>query len=330
MLLRSYMMVLFTLLSCSLLEAQDVHIHVSPTSTGTTASTDDFPTIQMALDHAPDVGPRGRLYLHIAPGTYRERVWVSPLRARTTLLGTGSDPSQVVITAAQNAKTSQSTFFSETVEVNGDGFQADNITFENTAGNNGQAVAIAVHSDRAIFKRCRFLGDQDTLLANFGRQYYVDSYIQGGVDFIFGNAAAVFEKSEIHIARPGYLTAQSRTQPWQATGFVFQHSRVTADDFGDKVFYLGRPWRLYSRVVFLDTELPASLSPEGWSPWKHGDEPRDTFYAERNSSGPGARAESRVSWSHQLTARQAIPFGTLEFLAGKDHWNPVREAANLP
>ncbi len=328
--LRSTRIFLFTLLFCPCLKAQDVHVHVSPTSTGTTASTDDFPTIQMALDHAPDVGPRGRLYLHIAPGTYRERVWVSPLRARTTLLGTGSDPSEVVITAAQNAKTSQSTFFSETVEVNADGFQADNITFENTAGNTGQAVAIAVHSDRAIFIRCRFLGDQDTLLANFVRQYYVDSYIRGGVDFIFGNAAAVFEKSEIHIIRPGYLTAQSRTQPTQATGFVFQSSRVTADDFDGKAFYLGRPWRLYSRVVFLDTELPASLSPEGWSPWKRGDEPRKTFYAERNSLGPGARPESRVPWSHQLTARQATPFATRRFLSGKDHWNPVREAANLP
>jgi pectinesterase len=312
------------------LRAQDVHVHVSPTSTGTTASTDDFPTIQMALDHAPDVGPRGRLYVHIAPGTYRERVWVSPLRARTTLLGTGTDPSQVVITAAQNARSSQGTFFSETVEVNGDDFQADNVTFGNMAGNTGQAVAIAVHSDRAIFKRCRFLGDQDTLFANFGRQYYLDSYIRGGVDFIFGNAAAVFDKSEIHILRPGYLTAQSRTQPTQETGFVFQHSRVTADDFGDRPFYLGRPWRAYSRVVFLDTDLPASLSPEGWSAWKRGDDPGNTYYGERNSSGAGARPKTRVPWSHQLTAEQAKPFETRQFLSGKDHWNPEREASSLP
>ncbi len=313
------------------LRAQDVHVHVSPASRGNTSSTDDFPTIQMAMDHAPDPGPGGRLYLHIAPGTYKERVWVSRRRPHTTWLGTGSDPSQVVITAARTGPTNGGTFFSESVEISADDFQADNITFENSAGNVGQAVAIAVSSDRAIFKHCRFLGDQDTLFADFGRQYYVDSYISGGVDFIFGNAAAVFDKSEIHIIRPGYLTAQSRTTPTQATGYVITHSRVTAEGLDGKPFHLGRPWRAYSRVVFMYTELPETLSPQGWHDWNsNAADLTKVFYAEFANTGAGANTSQRVPWAHQLTATQAKQFEPQIFLKGTDNWNPVAEAAKLP
>jgi len=214
--------------------------------------------------------------------------------------------------------------------VSGDGFQADNLTFENTAGNTGQAVAITVRSDRAVFKHCRFLGDQDTLFSDFGRQYFVDSYIQGGVDFIFGNAAAVFDNSEIHIIRPGYLTAQSRVSAEQKTGYVFHHARITAEDLHGRFFYLGRPWRPFSRVVFLDCVMPASLSPQGWSPWTPGSTIEHTYYAERGSTGPGANPQSRLAGSHQLSAAEAAAFATRKFLAGADHWDPIAEAARLP
>ena len=312
------------------LHAQDVHVRVSAAFTGTTASSDEYPTIQRALDHAPQPGPAGRLYILIAPGTYQERVMVTQNRPRTTLIGTGADPQSVVISASQNARSAGGTFFTSTVEVSGDAFEADNLTFENAAGNTGQAVAITVRSDRAVFKHCRFLGDQDTLFSDFGRQYFLDSYIQGGVDFIFGNSTAVFDNSEIHIIRPGYLTAQSRVSAEQKTGFVFHHARVTAEDLNGKSFYLGRPWRPFSRVVFLNSELPASLSAQGWSPWEPGGSIGDAYYAERDSVGPGAHAQSRLAGSQQLSAAEAAPFATETFLAGADHWNPVAEAAKLP
>jgi len=311
------------------LVAQDVHVYVAPDNPPTWTG-DKFPTIQMAMDHAPEPGPTGRLYVHIAPATYRERVVISPLRPRTTFLGEGSDPSQVVITASQNAKSAGGTFFTETVEVIAPDFEADNVTFENSAGPTGQAVAIAVNADRAVFKHCRFLGDQDTLFANFGRQYYLDSYIAGGVDFIFGNATAFFENDEIHAIRTGYLTAQSRTSPSQATGFVFDHAKITSGDLGGRPIYLGRPWRAYSRVVFLDSEMPSSLSPEGWSPWKKGETPTETFYAEWRSEGPGASSTTRAPWSKQLTRQEAAEFSAAHFLAGDDHWNAAAEAARLP
>ena len=310
--------------------AQDVHVRVSPNSTGTKASVDDFPTIQMALDHAPEPGAGGRLYLEIAPGVYHERIMVTQNRPRTTFHGTGKKPDDVVITASENAKSAGGTFFSSTAVISSDGFEADNITFENGAGNTGQAVALSVRSDKAIFKHCRFLGDQDTLFADFGRQYYVDSYIQGGVDFIFGNAAAVFADDEIHIIRPGYLTAQSRTSLTQSSGYVFLHDLITAGDMGEKTFFLGRPWRPFSRVVFLSSELPASLSPQGWSPWTKDGNIDTAFYAERDDTGPGARPKDRLAGSRQLTAAEAAQFMPEHFLAGSDQWNAVTEAAKLP
>ncbi len=319
-------------------QAQDVHVRVSPDVKTGTEGTTEFPTIQMAMDHHPFAGKgadgkAGRVYIEIAPGVYHERVIITQNHTNITLVGMGKSPADVVITNSLNAKQAGGTFFTETVEINGDGFEADNLTFENTAGNTGQAVAAAVRADRAVFKNCRFLGHQDTLFADYGRQYYVDSYIEGGVDFIFGNAAAVFDHSELHANDPGYLTAQSRTSPAQATGYVIIDSKVTSgipagaprDTVG-----LGRPWRPFSRVVYIDTELPADIISQGWSAWGRTNETPQAYYAEFGSKGPGANVASRVAWSHQLTAREAAKYRPRVFLAGKDHWNPEAEAAKLP
>src|SRR5580658_2058991 len=254
--------------------AQDVHVRVSPDVKTGIEGTTEFPTIQMAMDHHPFAGKGadgkpGRVYIEIASGVYHERVIVTQNHTNITLVGMGKTPADVVITNSLNAKQAGGTFFTETVEINGDGFEADNLTFENTAGNTGQAVAAAVRADRAVFKNCRFLGHQDTLFADYGRQYYVDSYIEGGVDFIFGNATVVFDHMEIHANGPGYLTAQSRTDANQTTGYVITDSTVTSSI--DKnappmnpatagasstmnahtTTGLGRPWRPYARVVYL-------------------------------------------------------------------------------
>jgi pectinesterase len=325
--MKKFLIILLFYAPCN---AQDVHVHVSPSNDPSSNSVTEFATVQRAMDHAPKPGPAGRLYVHIAPGTYSERVIVTANRPRTTFLGEPSDPSRVIITAAQNAKSSGGTFFSETVDVEAPEFNADGITFANTAGATGQAVAIAVRSDKAIFKHCRFLGYQDTLFADFGRQYYSESYITGGVDFIFGNAAAVFDHVTIHEENPGYLTAQSRTASEQTTGYVITDSIVTSEALEGKNFYLGRPWREYSRVVVMNTLLPAELHPEGWSPWTKGDVPAHTFYAEYNNSGSGSSVTGRVPWSHQLSRQQAQHFAAAEFLRGVDHWNPAAEASKLP
>lgn len=339
--------------------AQDIHVRVDPSAPHANPGNEDrtvFPTIQNALDHHPWPAPGtsgkdgqpARVYIEIAPGTYNERVIVTQNHPNITLLGKGKSPSDVVITNSLNAKQAGGTFFTQTVEVNAPGFQADNITFENSAGNTGQAVAIAVRSDRAIFKHCRFLGHQDTLFADYGRQYYLDSYIEGGVDFIFGNAAAVFHRSTIHANGPGYLTAQSRTSPDQTTGYVILNSEVTGylgttpDPLslpeGSRApirvenikFGLGRPWRPYSRVVYIHTELPATLDPAGWNDWNNPANQKTAYYGEFGNTGPGADFSHRVPWSHQLTSAQAAHYFPNNFLRGSDNWDPIAEAARLP
>jgi pectinesterase len=310
-----------------------------------------FPTIVNALDHHPFAtlnpdGTPGRVYIEIVPGTYHERVIVTQNHSNITLIGLGKSPSDVVITNSLNARVAGGTFFTETVEINATGFEADNITFENAAGNTGQAVAVADRGDRSIFKHCRFLGHQDTLFADYGRQYYVESYIEGGVDYIFGNAAAVFDRTQLHSNGPGSITAQSRTSPTQPTGYVILDSLVTASfdtpappegapganstRAAHAAVGLGRPWRTYSRVIFINTELPAEMNPAGWNNWGQAANESTAYYAESNSKGDGASPSTRVPWSHQLTEAEAKQYLPQTFLAGPDHWDPIAEAAKLP
>ena len=308
--------------------AADVSVLVKPgaPSDGRT----QFPTIQNAVDHAPQPPGQGRVLIRITPGIYHERVWIPQNRPRLTLLGLGAKPEDTVISADKFSKEQGGTFFTETVEVNGESFQADNLTFENAAGRQGQALAISVLSDKAVFKRCRFLGYQDTLFANWGRQYYVDTYIAGAVDYIFGNATAVFDHSEIHSIAPGYVTAQSRLATDESTGFVIRNSRITTENLEDRKVSLGRPWRPYARVVYLNTEMDAGIALEGFTLWRRGDDPSTMLYAEYKSSGAGSSPSSRAPFVKQLTDAQAKRFAPGIFLRGSDHWNPEAEAARLP
>jgi pectinesterase len=189
------------------------------------------------------------------------------------------------------------------------------------------------------------LGHQDTLFADYGRQYYVDSYIEGGVDYIFGNATAVFDRDELHSNGPGFITAQSRTAAGQTTGFVILNSRVTASfdtpappsgapgansASAHSSVAPGRPWRPYARVVYIATSLPAEINPAGWNNWSNPANQTSAYYAESNSTGPGAAPSARVPWSRKLTPAQAAPYLPAAFLRGSDGWDAAAEAAKLP
>jgi pectinesterase len=283
----------------------------------------DYPTVQNAVDHAFDrvlVPTTARLIIEIRPGIYHERVRVPHDRPGVTFLG--QDAQSTIITFGVGAKDVGGTFFSATVDINADEFEAQNITFENSYGTGTQAVAISVHSDRAVFRNCRFLGMQDTLYAASGRQYYVDSYIAGHVDFIFGNAAAVFDHCQIHSRGAGYVAAESRTMADGAQGFVFTHCRLTADAGVHDVF-LGRPWRNYSRVVYLECWMGDHIRPEGWNNWNKEAAEQSSWFAEYGSDGPGANAAARVKWAKPLTAAEARDFRPEVFLRGADGWNPA-------
>ena len=286
----------------------------------------DFKTVQQAIDHAPPYGDR-RLVIEIRPGTYHERITVPRDRPRVTFLG--SDAATTLITFSTGAKDVGGTFLSSTVDIEGDDFEASRISFENSYGTGTQAVAISLHSDRVVFDKCRFIAWQDTLYAASGRQLYRDCYIEGHVDFIFGNAAAVFVNSEIHSKGQGYITAQSRITSDGPTGFVFIKCKLTGSNTGKGVF-LGRPWRPYARVVYIDCWLGEHIRPEGWDNWNNNAANEKTaWYAEYNSSGPGAKPASRVAWAHTLTASELTAFES-EFNSGTGYAIPNSRPSTAP
>ncbi len=274
--------------------------------------------------------PEGAV-ISIAPGVYREVLKID--KPNIHLRSPYSDPSKTVIVFDNSAGTSGGTFRSATVFVNGDNFLAENLTFANDFNRThpqlpqgSQALAVAVTGDRAVFRNMRFLGNQDTVYAAKKRQYFVDSYIEGNVDFIFGDARAVFENCEIRSNRKsgGYITAQGKSDAQQDNGYVFNHCRLTAGP-GVQHVWLGRPWRPYATVIFLNTEMGDFIEPAGWREWHPGETHYlDTvFYAEYNSSGPGAHPGERDPHTRRLSAAEAAQYETRRYLAGADGWDPT-------
>ncbi|MEP6787030.1 MAG: pectate lyase [Acidobacteriota bacterium] len=283
--------------------------------------TGSVKTVQEAINKVPDDN-RHRFVIAIKPGIYKEQLRIPANKPYISFIG--SDAAKTVLTFNISNKDAGSTSAAYATYIGGHDFYAENITFENSFGlpssAGGQAVALLVEADRAVFKKCRFLAWQDTLYAKNGRQYYTDSYIEGSVDFVFGQAAAVFENCEIHSKGDGYLTAPMRFAADEPAGFVFNKCKLTAENTKNGV-YLGRPWRDYGRTVFLNTEMGEHIKPEGWNHWLPERE-KTAYLAEYKSTGKGANPAARVAWSHQLTDAEAKTFTTETFLKGKDGWDP--------
>ncbi|CAN6226556.1 unnamed protein product [Urochloa humidicola] len=215
----------------------------------------------------------------------------------------------------------------------GTGFLARDLTVENAAGpSKHQAVALRVNADLSAFYRCSFAGYQDTLYVHSLRQFYRDCDIYGTVDFVFGDAAAVLQGCNLYARRPdpnqkNVFTAQGREDPNQNTGIVVQGGKVAAAAdlvpvLANFSSYLGRPWKLYSRTVFMQTKMEGLIHPRGWLEW-NGSFALDTlYYAEYLNRGPGANTSARVTWPgyHVLTnATDAANFTVLNFIQG-DLW----------
>jgi len=280
----------------------------------------DFASVQQAIDHVPEYNTH-RVVIQINPGVYREQIKISQTKPFITFQG--RDALRTTLTFNLSAKTSGDTRLSYSAYLGGSDFRAENITFENSYGIGSQAVAAYVNTDRVVFRSCRFLGWQDTLFAHGGRQYYQDCYVEGHVDFIFGSGTAVFENCTIHSKGQGYVTAQWRLSDAETNGFVFRNCRLTGADTGTGA-YLGRPWRPYGRVVFIDCWMDAHIKPEGWDNWRDPAREKTARFAEYKSSGPGAKPSARVPWSRQLNQEEIRPFATKLFLKGVDGWNPLK------
>lgn len=278
----------------------------------------DFKTVQQAVDHVADDNRRP-LVIRIKPGRYEEQIRVSS--GKRLLTFRGDDAQTTVLTYRLSAQQAGNTRLAFSTFINANDFRAENITFENSFGTGSQAVALLADADRVVFENCRFLGWQDTLFVNGGRQFFKDCYIEGHVDFIFGSGKVFFENCEIHSKGAGYVTAHFRTGDDQDTGFVFYRCKLTGSNTGAGV-YLGRPWRPYARVVFIDTWLGPHIKAEGWDNWRDPGREKTAWFGEFDSRGPGANPQKRVSWSRQLSKDEAKRFSRAAFLAGNDKWSP--------
>jgi pectinesterase len=281
-----------------------------------------FRTVQAAIDAAPNQSGRP-VIIQLKPGTYHEKVTVPALK--THLVLRGADAATTSITYADHVgMPGITTPTSYSVLVQANDFSAENVTIENTAGYTaGQAVALNVEGDRASFRHCRLVGNQDVLLLATGgsRQYYQDCYIEGTTDFIFGASIGVFDHCVIKSKKNSFVTAAS-TPAGQSYGFVFLNCTLTADTALAKKVYLGRPWRPNAQVVYLRCELGGHIAPAGWDNWKNADNEKTAYYAEYRSTGSGANPAARVPWAHQLTTKEAKKYTLKQIFGGQEPWKP--------
>jgi pectinesterase len=293
--------------------------------------------LQSAIAAAPDNGTEP-FVIFIKRGTYQGQIIVP--KAKQHLRFVGEEAAKTVLTYALNqnepAEGVPIPLRGNGVVILGDDFRADKITFQNTSGDHGQAQALHTLGDREVFNDCRILGWQDTLRTDDGRDYFTNCCIEGRVDFIYGSATAVFDHCEIRSKNGGHITAASTPQD-RPYGMVFLNCKLTGDP---KPWYtpegmpantnqppladLGRPWRPYASVIYLDCEMGAHIKPEGWNNWSNPANELTARFAEYNSSGPGANAGKRLKWSRQLTKDEAEKITVQSVLGGNDNWNPFK------
>ncbi|MGV3529112.1 MAG: pectinesterase family protein [Flavisolibacter sp.] len=287
--------------------------------------TGNFRSVQDALNFIPS-GNREKVTVHVKNGKYKEVITVDATKHNIHMVG--EDKNKTILTYNNHAGTvlpngdTINTWSSASFFVYGDDFTAQNITFENNAGfTAGQAVALRVEGNRAAFRNCRMMGNQDVLfLSGSGvKHYFEDCYIEGTTDFIFGAATAVFKDCHIHSRKNSHVTAAS-TNSIIPFGFVFFNCRLTADSNINKVS-LGRPWSPTASVTYINCWLGDHIIPAGWDNWRNPANEATARYAEYNSTGPGAHPVQRVQWAKQLTDEEVKKF-TIPNILGP--WQPEK------
>ncbi|WP_397376702.1 pectinesterase family protein [Paenibacillus sp. p3-SID867] len=278
-----------------------------------------FTSVQAAVDSIPE-GNTARTIIYIRNGIYEEQVTVPKTKHAVSFIGESKEDTVITYTGITGTG-----FNERATAVESDDFTAENITFANGAGPQGPAPALDLRGDRAFFNHVRMIGYQDTFFVNnAGKRVYVkNSYIEGAVDFIYGPGIAVFDQSVIHNVRSGgYITAAS-TPENQPYGYLFLNSKITGTD-GIEDVYLGRPWRPFAHVLFMNTEMEGIVHDKGWHNWGRPDNEKTAKYYEYNNTGPGAAAEARANWSKQLTPEEANLYTIPMMMKGSDGWDPTR------
>ncbi|CAN0909024.1 Pectinesterase/pectinesterase inhibitor PPE8B [Linum grandiflorum] len=300
----------------------------------------NFTNIMDAVAAAPDYKMK-RFVVHIKAGVYQEYVKISKKKWNIMMIGDGIN--QTIITGNRNFVDGWTTFRTATFAVSGRGFIARDITIENSSGpEKHQAVALRSDSDLSVYYRVEVRGYQDTLYTHTMRQFYRDSVIKGTVDFIFGNAAAVFQNCSL-LARKGLpkqkntITSHGKKDPREPTGYSIQFCNIGADSdlaphVNSSYTFLGRPWKNFSTTVVMKSFIGDAVRPEGWLEWK-GPMFLDTlYYGEFNNYGPGAAVGRRVTWPgyHALNSSSAAANFTVEHLIAGNSWLPSTGVEYIP
>ncbi|MDB5236668.1 MAG: hypothetical protein JWR44_3661 [Hymenobacter sp.] len=312
--------------------------------------TGNYTTVQAAITAAP-TGRTTAYTIFIKDGVYAEKISVPSNKPFLQLVG--QSVANTILTWNDNALTPNGaggtlgTGGSGSFTVNAPDFSALNITFVNSFGDGSQAVAVSLYGDRAAFKNCRFLGNQDTLLTygTAARQYFKDCYIDGNVDFIFGNAVAIFDNCTIYAksrstSGVSYITA-ANTPAGQTYGYLFRNATIPSNT-GGTLYYLGRPWQNSTgfstaagtlsnpKVIFMKTRMGYNqIQPAGWVIWDAGTDVSKITYGEyrpRYFSGNNVNVSQRVSWSQQMTPADTLQYTTANMFGS---WNPCNVATGF-
>uniref|UniRef100_A0A1D1ZDH9 Pectinesterase n=1 Tax=Anthurium amnicola TaxID=1678845 RepID=A0A1D1ZDH9_9ARAE len=299
-----------------------------------------YKTIEQAVKAAPEYSAR-RFIIHIKAGRYDENIKVG--RKKTNLMFMGDGKSVTIVAGSRSVSDNFTTFRTATFAATGAGFIARDITFQNWAGpERHQAVALRVGADHAVVYRCNVIGYQDSLYVHSQRQFFRECDIYGTVDFVFGNAAVVLQNCSLYARKPlptqkNTITAQNRKDPNQNTGISIHDCRVlpTPDLEATKSIYptyLGRPWKLYSRAVYMMSYMSDHVHPDGWLPWNTSNFALDTlYYGEYMNYGPGGAVGKRVTWPgfRVITLPdEASKFTVAQFIYGSS-WLPSTGVAFL-
>ncbi|ONM04390.1 putative pectinesterase/pectinesterase inhibitor 45 [Zea mays] len=294
-----------------------------------------FKTINDALGAMPKQYT-GRYLIYVKQGVYEEYVTITRAMENVTMYGDGA--MKTVISGSRNFVDGLTTYKTATFNAQGDGFIGIALGFRNTAGAaKHQAVALLVQSDRSIFLNCRMDAYQDTLYAHSKAQFYRNCVISGTIDFIFGDAAAVFQNCILVLRRPmdnqqNIATAQGRADGRESTGFVFQYCRFTAEtglkDASRPPIrsYLARPWREFSRTLIMESDIPAFIDKAGYLPWNGDFGLKTLWYAEYANRGPGADTAGRVTWpgyKKVISKEEAEKFTVQNFLHAEPWLKPT-------
>eukprot|EP01018_Ginkgo_biloba_P027984 Gb_24564 [translate_table: standard] len=310
-----------------LLHGASKSIYIQPDVIVAQDGSGKYKTIQAAVDAAPN-NSKKRYVIRVKKGTYKEHVEVNKQKTNLMIIGDGMEAT--VVTGSRNVVDGSTTFDSATFVAVGKGFIAQDMAFVNTAGpSKNQAVALRVGSDQSVLYRCKIMGYQDTLYVHSLRQFYRECRILGTVDFVFGNAAVVFQSCTLLARKPlqnqkNAITAQGRTDPNQNTGISIHSCSIAAD--ADLVAvkssfptYLGRPWKNYSRTVFMQSSLGDLIHPAGWLEWDRDFALKTLYYGEYKNSGPGSGTAKRVKWPGYrviTSPSEARKFTVGEFIQG--------------